>query len=444
MPKDNSSLPLLLTITGAVVSVAVGGWFFLDQDSAEPASALPQPETVAESPPGEMSTAGDEAGSNANPAATTATVMPATTTTSPSAADVNLRKAQLAAGSDILVFPEDSSALHYYSLVLADEPDNAIARAERDTVLAEVAQIVTAHLAVEEFDDAYSIAELVARQVPDHALVVETQQVLDEKARSLVDQAIELARSGDDSQASELLATAEALPGRNPDYFVAVRESVTEIRDVRVAAAQERRRRTQLANEQARDAWVKQVRSAIADGNLIFPEGASAAEFLAESNSWDAERAELTSELRAALIDAVNTAVANGELEDAEVLLEHTYTMDGDTDDLDTLRAALENAFVDNQSQRVMQISDLTRVSTEPPRYPKHALEREVSGWVDVYFTVTPEGSTTDIEVSSSKPTTIFNRAAVKAVEKWEFEPVEYRGQIISQRVATRLTFNLD
>ena len=344
----------------------------------------------------------------------------------------------------MLVFPEDSSALYYYGLVLAEEPDNAIARAERNSVLSDVGQVVTAHLAAEEYADAYDIAERVARQVPNHALVVETQAFLDEKASALVDEAIQLAREGADSEAAELLATAEALPGRNADYFVAVRESVTEMRDVRVAAEEERLRRTKLADDQAKEAWIEQVRGAIAYGNLIFPDGASAAAFLAESNDWNAEREELVGELRAALVDQVNASIASGRLEDAEAMLEYLQTMEGDSGDLEALRAALENAFVDIQSQRVLQMSDLTRIAIVPPKYPKHALERELSGWVDIYFTVTPQGNTTDIEVSSWAPSNVFNKAAVRAVEKWEFEPVQYRGQLISQRVATRLTFELN
>ena len=439
MAQDNSSLPLLLTITGAVVGVAVGGWFFLDQSDTAPAATTPPAASSTLDTP----TASDVAEADLDVADTAEPVV-AATPISPSAADVNLRKAQLAAGSGILVFPEDSSALHYYGLVLADEPNNAIARAERDTVLAEVQQGVTAQLAAEEFSEAFSVAALVARQVPDHPLVVETQSVIDERAGSLVDEAIQLARSGNDAEAASLLATAEALPGRNADYFVAVRESITEIRDVRVAAEQERQRRARLADDQARDAWVQQVRGAIADGNLIFPEGASAAEFLAESNAWDAERAELTSELRTALVAAVSTAIGQGELEDAEVILEHTYSMDGGTEDLDPLRASLEDTFANIQSQKIVQVSALTRVSTEPPRYPKHAIEREITGWVDVYFTVTPEGNTADVEVFDAKPTTIFNKAAIRAVQKWQFEPVEYRGRVINQRVATRLAFELD
>lgn len=431
MAKDNSSLPLLLTITGAVVGVAVGGWFFLNQESTEPEAA----------PPVEATPAVDTTAPSVEPDTAVAV---AETESAPSATEVNLRKAKLAAESGILVFPEDSSALYYYGLVLADEPGNAIARAERDTVLAEIATVVNDHLAAEEFSDAYVIATLVARQVPDHLLVRETQQVLDEKSKSLVDDAIQFARDGNDSQADQLLAAAQALPGRNPEYFVAVRESVSEIRDVRIAADQERQRRVQLANDQARDAWVEQVRGAIADGNLLFPAGASAADLLRESNEWNDERAALTSELRIALIGAIGAAIRGGDLNEAEVLLDRVYAMDGDTADLDPLRAALENAFVASRSETVVRVGDLTRVSTAAPRYPPRALEREITGWVEVYFTVTPQGNTADIQIADSKPSRIFDTAAVKAVEKWQFEPVEYRGQVISQRVATRVAFKLD
>lgn len=443
MTSDNSSLPLLLTITGAVVVVAVGGWFFLDQDAVPPAAvATPDEPTVEQSPAAETLPAVDAAAANPEPTVTTPTAT--TPTSSPSAAEVNLRKAQLAAGSDILLFPEDSSALYYYGLVLSEQPDNAIARAERDGVLATIAQTVTAHLTAEEYGDAYDIATLVARQVPDHSLVTETQRVLDERATTLIDEAIQLAREGNDAQADELLTTAEALPGRNPDYFVAVRESVAEIRDVRNAAEQERQRRVRLAAEQAKSAWVQQVRSAIANGNLIFPAGASAADLLSERNNWNAEREQLTIELRTALVDAVNAAIDSDDLDEAEEILDHARSMEGATDDLDELRVALENAFVYSQSQRVMQVSDLTGVNTRPPKYPRVAIELDVSGWVDVYFTVTPQGNTTDVEVASFEPSDIFNKAAIKAVEQWQFEPVQYRGQVISQRVATRLSFELD
>ena len=51
---DNSSLPMLLGITAAVVAVAVGGWFYLEQadaPSVEAAARLPASfESLAEVP----------------------------------------------------------------------------------------------------------------------------------------------------------------------------------------------------------------------------------------------------------------------------------------------------------------------------------------------------------------------------------------------------------
>ena len=44
--KDNSSLPLLLSITGAVLVVAIGGWFFLDQEPS--AATAPQSRSIVE------------------------------------------------------------------------------------------------------------------------------------------------------------------------------------------------------------------------------------------------------------------------------------------------------------------------------------------------------------------------------------------------------------
>ncbi len=40
---DNSSLPMLLAITGAIVVVAVGGWFYLEQADTPPAEPVAQP-----------------------------------------------------------------------------------------------------------------------------------------------------------------------------------------------------------------------------------------------------------------------------------------------------------------------------------------------------------------------------------------------------------------
>ena len=72
------------------------------------------------------------------------------------------------------------------------------------------------------------------------------------------------------------------------------------------------------------------------------------------------------------------------------------------------------------------------------------AEERGVNGWVEILFTVTPTGETTDIEVAQAELASLFDASAKAAVARRTFQPFEFRGQIISQRAGVRLTYRLE
>ncbi len=59
-----------------------------------------------------------------------------------------------------------------------------------------------------------------------------------------------------------------------------------------------------------------------------------------------------------------------------------------------------------------------------PPVYPRGAERRGIEGWVDVQYTVAVNGQTDGATVVLSEPPGVFDAAAVKAVQKWTFEPV--------------------
>ncbi len=437
--KENSSLPLLLTITGAVVIVVLGGWFFLNRETAEP---VPE-----ERPAAQVAITETDLNVVEEPAEEALLEREATGEAPAEAAgslDAELRKARLAADAEIFVLPASQSALYYYGRVLDAEPGHAIAAAELDAILTRVNQDVAELLENEQYVDAYEIAVLVAARAPEHEVVLATQSALDAHTESLVEDAIARAQAGDDKGASELLTEVESLPGRNPDYIEAVRDSLEEIREVRVAAERDRAQRARLAANEARAAWAVQVRAAIEEGNLVAPAGASARDLLAEENDWDAEREELTVEFVAAVLAAFDTSISKGELETAESLLAVAEELASDGEDMAAYHLKLDDAFIDAKSNSVVSTQDLTYVTTAAPRYPKRAVQRELSGWVFVEFTVTPDGETRDIEVTEAEPLKIFDRAAIEAVEKWEFEPVVYRGQTISQRAGARLVFSIE
>lgn len=462
--EDNSSLPLLMSITGAVVVVAVGGWFFLDQDTPQPERSYePPPELVANAPesvfPGNATTrasftnpisdpVADPTADSATDALDTPepqTLLAAEVTQAPTPSiEVELRKARLAADADLLIYPADQSAFHYYGQVLAVEPYHALATAELDAVLGKVALTVNQHMAAAEYVEAYTISQTVATLRPEHDLVVDTQRALDQLAENRVSEAVQSARNGQDDRANQLLDDAAGLPGRSAEYFVAIRESINEIRDVRLAAERDREARANLAENEAKAAWMNSVRNAIIAGNLVSPVGASARDLLAENNRWTSERTELELELLDAILMSAALSIESYEFDMAELLIASAENYPDEQAAFDDLGAALENAYIAFESNQLKKVSELVAVKIVQPRYPRNARMQSTTGWVEILFTVAPDGSTEKIEIQRSEPEEVFDAAAVRAVGNWEFEPVEFRGQLISQRAATRLVFNIE
>lgn len=92
----------------------------------------------------------------------------------------------------------------------------------------------------------------------------------------------------------------------------------------------------------------------------------------------------------------------------------------------------------------VLPENALKRVRFVPPQYPQRALERGVSGWVELEFTVAADGTTRDVQVRGAEPIGVFERAALDAVARWRYEPQRIDGAAVDQRVASRLRFELE
>lgn len=67
--------------------------------------------------------------------------------------------------------------------------------------------------------------------------------------------------------------------------------------------------------------------------------------------------------------------------------------------------------------------SALAVISSVQPNYPKVAMRNNITGYVEVGFTVLPDGGVSNVRVISSKPTRVFDREAINAMERWRFAP---------------------
>ena len=77
------------------------------------------------------------------------------------------------------------------------------------------------------------------------------------------------------------------------------------------------------------------------------------------------------------------------------------------------------------------------------PRYPTQAQRSRTEGFVVLSFTVKPDGHTADIKVVEAQPRHVFERAAIDAVDRWEFKPATRNGEPVDSTVTNRINFKL-
>jgi protein TonB len=121
----------------------------------------------------------------------------------------------------------------------------------------------------------------------------------------------------------------------------------------------------------------------------------------------------------------------------------------------------IEAPYIDISGVRVGSALEMGRFSTEmlvgkytedgdivpilrvEPIYPTRAMTRKISGWVDVEYIVMPDGSVAQARVVGSEPKGMFEKAALRAINKWKFKPRVVSGQPVPRGVSQRINFNV-
>jgi len=88
--------------------------------------------------------------------------------------------------------------------------------------------------------------------------------------------------------------------------------------------------------------------------------------------------------------------------------------------------------------------SDPVPVVRVNPQYPPRAAERGLEGWVELSFVISAAGTVQDAEVTNSHPGNVFDRAALRAVSRWKYNPQIEDGKPIERHgITVRLEFTL-
>ena len=89
--------------------------------------------------------------------------------------------------------------------------------------------------------------------------------------------------------------------------------------------------------------------------------------------------------------------------------------------------------------------SDIIPLVRVLPQYPPRAMSRGTEGWVLVEFTISAAGTVKDPVVIDSYPSSIFNRAMLRAIRKWKYKAKIVDGVAVERTgVQVRQIFELE
>lgn len=324
-----------------------------------------------------------------------------------------------------LVSPANDNARYYYELVLSDSPENAAARQGLVVIAGELALRARAAIESGNLDTAEELLGTANELDPSNSELAGARDALTTRREELAaERRREIAKRRADEEAAEAAsaesAAAEAAAAQAAEARAATAEAAAaQAAADRAAAAEAAAAKAAADQAAAARAAAAQAAAAKAAADKAAAARAAAAEAAA------AEAREIVPEKAAVAVPAeASPKVADDAAQTAAV---STGT---------TADSAL--------NATPAMVSSLNRIKYVAPKYPRAAQRRNLSGWVDVVFTVDTDGTVKDIAATNSEPGETFVKAATRAVEKWIFEPVIQDGIAVEKRVGVRMMFALE
>ncbi len=276
-------------------------------------------------------------------------------------------------------------------------------------------------------DNARFYIEAARELIPDDPSVAEATRGLQ---RQLLDRAAAAAGAGNAADTERWLAYAVGAGAARPD-MTTIRRA---LQDTLIGARTE-----QLA------ALTRSFSAALSANRLLQPANDNAKAHLLELIRTDASSPAVATArqgLGGAFLTEARNALTRSDFDGAGKWLQEAQDIGYSGADV----AALEKQIVDARAQAaqrnsVMGANSLQRIEYVAPKFPAVTLNRGVTGWVELEYTVRTDGSTGDIVVTNSSPRRTFDNAAITAVSQWRYKPVLRDGKPVEQRVAVRIRF---
>ena len=346
--------------------------------------------------------------------------------------------------------PEGDNALYYYNEVLSIDPYDFTAHEGKKAVASELKTTYETYIANAEFDKALAAINAIQEIDPLDSTNTQLRENLETSIAAHVQKVQQSGTQEEIEQTASVLSRIGS-----------------ELQSTQTAAA---------AALQQEKTLLADIDKALDENNLIPPQNGNAyaivSEALQKNTISKVNFAPRISSLSSKLVGSANTALTEGNLEDAAKLTALVNRLDVDPSSVATLTTKIEEKKAELQAiadaekanaeeaaqtaaqeetvevePEVAKIIPAKIISREAPKYPSRALSRNIEGWVSLGFTIDAQGLPKDIKVVDSEPSGTFDDAAIASVKKWRFSPArnEQTQQAVESFVeATKLNFRLN
>jgi TonB family protein len=310
-----------------------------------------------------------------------------------------------------------------------------LARRQADSEMSDTLKLLAARLQqgrlLEPADDSAKFYLSAARKKPNSANSSQLQSLTQDYTRAVLQEARAAAGRQQAAEVDRWLGEARdaGMPAR--DIQSLQRELSQQAQRPKVDVA----RTIQLVGDR------------IGQGRLLEPANDSAVYYLNVLKAADGRNAavpDLTRRLAAELLTSARAALDDNRVDDADSALQSARSLGAPATDVAAVDQRLAHSkALDAQRNSVVSAGALKLTRPISPSYPEDALRAGTEGWVDLTFTVDPEGKVTNVEVVNAQPKNIFDHAAISAMKRARYEPVLVDGQPVAQRARFRISFRV-
>jgi TonB family protein len=183
----------------------------------------------------------------------------------------------------------------------------------------------------------------------------------------------------------------------------------------------------------------------IAQGKLTEPDTDSALFYVNQLRAADPKNSALpriSSAVQAQILEQARAALDTTQPARAEALLQMASGL-GASADLSALNDRLLQMKLAATGTPEVVEATLTRVKGIELDYPEGALRRNIEGWVELSYGVTPEGKVTKVKVLDATPAGVFEAAATRAISRVRYKPPLQSGKPTAVTTKLRIAFRM-